>query len=195
MDSPDIRERRGRIQFEIGPELKKWYQQQSAAEAIDTGDLIRRVLAEYQDKVSRAPSRSRDAKKRFLDQLDNEWGIWSAARSARVDAADVRLWLADAEFAQEVNRRQQIYIEGVEQHMLNMARGISKGCFASTIGFLNSHHANYGRVKGEFLAKFLTPLLNRLHKIAAEKVGEANAKELLVAFQAEADARLAQFTV
>jgi len=191
----DLRDRRGRLVVEVGTELKKWYQTQSKSESIDTPELVRRVLSEYQAKAAKGPTRARDAKRRFLDQLEREWGIWSAAKSAKVDAAEVRDWLQDPEFSLEVMRHQQIYIEGVEQHMLSMARGTAKGCFASAIGFLNSHHVNYGRVKGEFLAKFLAPLLNRLHKIAVEKVGENNAKELMLAFQAEADARLAQFTV
>lgn len=193
----DLRERRGRIVCEIGPELKKWFIEQAKSEAIDTNDLVRRALSEYQAEASKegGRSRKRDLKERFLEQLELEWGVWSAAKTAKVPASEVRVWLQDPDFATEVNHRQQLYVEGVEQHMLAMARGTAKGCFASTIGFLNSHHANYGRVKGEFLAKFLTPLLNRLQKIVAEKVGDSNAREIMLAFQAEADSRLAQFTV
>lgn len=195
-EKTDIRGRRGRIQVEIGTELRRFYFQEGKRLNRRPNDLVREaLLRDYRQTTGPGQPASRDPRERFLAAVRASFAVWTAAQYAGVSAEDVRAWLQDEDFRREVNQCQELFVEGVEHHLLDMARGRAKGCFGSTIGFLNAHHPNYGRIKGEFLARFIAPMLNRFQRILAEQVGEANAHRAFLEFQAEADARLAQLTV
>jgi hypothetical protein len=168
-------------------------------------DFHRKALAEYLAKLAEgerseaAPVKGKreskkDRQKRFLIAVEEKFGLVSAAKLAEISRSDVTEWMRNQAFADAVECAQEAYTEGIEQTLLDMAAGRVKGQFMPLIAWLNAHHPQYGRIKGEVIARILGPMMERFYKLSVEIAGEETGEAINRKMREVAEGKLSELT-
>lgn len=187
-----------RLTVELDEQTSEYIRMEAAKSKVSMSDMVRTWIKNEKNgraKEEKKAKRKGTPQEQYLQELEDRWGLWSCAKAVGVSRGEVKAWLNDPEFATNVSDAQSEYIEKREQVLINMADGTCFGQFNAAIAFLNAHHPQYGRVKGEFLNKFIAPLLNSIQKILAELTNEDTAARVMEALRNDAECRIAQFTV
>lgn len=187
-----------RLTIELDEQTSEYIRMEAARRKVTMSDMVRQWIKQEKEGKAREEKKTKrkgTPQEQYLQELEDRWGLWSCAKAVGVSRTDVKTWLNNPEFAMNVSDAQSEYIEKREQVLINMADGTCFGQFNAAIAFLNAHHPQYGRVKGEFLNKFIAPLLNSIQKIIAELTNEETAARVMESLRNDAECRIAQFTV
>lgn len=160
-------------------------------------DLLRKHFLATPAEESAKPKR-RSLKQRkadFLLAVERRYWFAPSCRLADVPRKEARGWLLEEEFAAEHDESQYAYIEGVEARMLRF--GKAKGVVLAFLSFLNANHPKYGRVKIEFLNRFLGPFMDEVFKLIRQEIGGGQGgqgEKLIERIRTSYEKRLLAFT-
>lgn len=160
-------------------------------------DLLLKHFSGPAKKGPRFPSKrsKRQKMQDLLDAVERRYWFAPACKAAEVTRDEARKWLEDEGFQAAYEDAQFAFIESIEARMLRF--GTAKGVVLAFLSFLNANHPKYGRVKIEFLNRFLGPFLDEIYALIRKKCGAGPGslgEKLIEEIQQAYEKRLLAFT-
>lgn len=172
-DAPAASENRLTITF--AATSKEWLEKVAKHEDVSVSEAVRRIVerarSEEWERVADKPDR-RSRRKKFFEAIGEVFEEPLAAERAGISRVELQEWMADPGFSEELEWHKDIFIAKQQLDLLKLGKGTMKGQALGILGFLNSHHYAYGRVKVEFLRRIVDPLIQELLDLVTEEMGD-----------------------
>lgn len=192
-------------EFTIGlpDDLFSWVDGECATRGVSRRQIVKLALVAYRNSstaskpVPTGKKLKGDAglKATFLEKVRLKFGLGLAAQEAGLEWRQVEAWQEkDERFDEDVDAAQKVYLQTIEQELIEIGKGAKKGVAGALATFLAAHHPAYGRIKIEFLNKIIGPLIEGFYNIIREMAGEQLGERIVTRLRELAQRKLADFS-
>lgn len=193
-------EQRTRIAFDAPTKLvnraKKIAERLDSTVAEVARDAFQRLIDA--EDVSKVAPKGRESKvkrqARFLEAVELKFSLSGSCRAAEIPKDEAKEWLKDPQFADKFLDAKEAYVETIEEKLVELGEGKSKGQVLALIAFLNSNNPNYGRLKIEQVSKMMGSFIDRAYDVVRTELGNETGEAIVRKLKQEADLRLSVLT-
>lgn len=198
-------EKRHRIAFDVDASAHEEIRVAAAYEGVKVAEFSRMIVLRHLDakheeelRESLGPpppgvEETLEAKQgRFVDALEETFGVNKACRLTQLPLDVVKEWLKDEAFAGRARDAQESYIEAVELDLVAIGRGRIKGNVLALTVFLNGHSRVHGRPKLESYARDIGKIIEEFFEIAQTEAGQQMGERLVAKFRERGEAFLSK---
>lgn len=190
-----------RIEFDLEDGEATWLKSHARKNGLTISAFLRDICldvhreAEQADGVTTGKRVTR--KEQMLQYVRENMSLVRGAIQLRIKMDEVRQWMRDPKFREDLRDAQVYWVDGIQQEMADIGAGKKKGDTNALGWLLNAHHAAFGRAKVELIVKMLDPLIKKLTDFIREELGadaEDGLERAMKRFDAERRKRLTDLT-